>query len=221
MAKNFSYHVNELGHYMSDPIPLGPRISWEMRDDPRRMVFVLSRYKFVAKMLQTKSPVLEVGCGEAFGTPIVVQATGHVVGIDLDAGAITDGWASRQGMTGLEMRHQDILAGPPEGTFQGAYSLDVIEHIPEAQEKVFMDNIVSTLPSDGVCLIGTPNKTAAAYASEAASSQHINLKDHRTLRALMDEYFQNVFLFSMNDEVVHTGFEPMAHYLFAMGVGRR
>jgi hypothetical protein len=37
----------------------------------------------------------------------------------------------------------------------------------------------------------------------------------------MTRYFQNVFVFSMNDEVVHTGFSPMAHYLFAMGVGVR
>jgi len=35
----------------------------------------------------------------------------------------------------------------------------------------------------------------------------------------MDKYFENSFIFSMNDEVVHTGYEPMAHYLFGMGVG--
>jgi hypothetical protein len=28
-------------------------------------------------------------------------------------------------------------------------------------------------------------------------------------------------MFSMNDEVVHTGFQPMAHYLFAIGAGTR
>lgn len=27
------------------------------------------------------------------------------------------------------------------------------------------------------------------------------------------------FLFSMNDEVVHTGYYPMAHYLIAVGIG--
>ena len=32
----------------------------------------------------------------------------------------------------------------------------------------------------------------------------------------MLKYFENVFLFSMNDEVVHTGFSPMAHYLFVI-----
>jgi hypothetical protein len=37
----------------------------------------------------------------------------------------------------------------------------------------------------------------------------------------MAEHFENVFVFSMNDEVVHTGFTPMAHYLLAIGAGRK
>ncbi len=36
------------------------------------------------------------------------------------------------------------------------------------------------------------------------------------MKALLEHYFENVFLFSMNDEVVHTGYYPMAHYLFAV-----
>ena len=37
----------------------------------------------------------------------------------------------------------------------------------------------------------------------------------------MLRYFHDVFMFSMNDEVVHTGFHAMAHYLFALCVGKR
>ena len=33
----------------------------------------------------------------------------------------------------------------------------------------------------------------------------------------MQQFFHNVFIFSMNDEVVHTGYAPMAHYLLALG----
>ena len=38
---------------------------------------------------------------------------------------------------------------------------------------------------------------------------------------LLEGHFDNVFLFSMNDEVVHTGFHPLAHYLFAVCAGRK
>jgi len=50
---------------------------------------------------------------------------------------------------------------------------------------------------------------------------HINLKSAATLRESLARRFTNVFIFSMNDEVVHTGFTPMAHYLFALCTGVR
>jgi len=34
-------------------------------------------------------------------------------------------------------------------------------------------------------------------------------------------YFANVFIFSMNDEVVHTGFGKMSHYNIALCCGPR
>jgi hypothetical protein len=34
---------------------------------------------------------------------------------------------------------------------------------------------------------------------------------------LLQEFFHNVFIFCMNDEVLHTGFHKMAHYIFALG----
>ena len=36
-----------------------------------------------------------------------------------------------------------------------------------------------------------------------------------------NELFHNVFIFGVNDEVVHTGFIKMAHYLIGMGCYRK
>src|SRR5437764_1144028 len=60
------------------------------RDDPRRLLFVLSRYKFVAKMLGGKRRVLEVGCADAFGTRLVMQEVASVTAIDFDPVFIRD-----------------------------------------------------------------------------------------------------------------------------------
>lgn len=54
-------------------LKMGPWTSWSMMNDARHMAFVLSRYKFVAKMLEGRKRVMEVGCGDAFGLPIVAQ----------------------------------------------------------------------------------------------------------------------------------------------------
>jgi hypothetical protein len=52
---------------------LGLLKNWEWYDDPRRLLFSMARYKFVAKMLAGRKSVLEVGCGDAFCAPIVRQ----------------------------------------------------------------------------------------------------------------------------------------------------
>jgi 2-polyprenyl-3-methyl-5-hydroxy-6-metoxy-1,4-benzoquinol methylase len=88
------------------------------------------------------------------------------------------------------------------------------------QEHEFLRTACINLKPDGFCVIGTPNDTASQYASEATKAAHVNLFTAEKLTALMNRYFRNVFLFCMNDEVVHTGFYPMAHYLMALGCGK-
>jgi 2-polyprenyl-3-methyl-5-hydroxy-6-metoxy-1,4-benzoquinol methylase len=110
---------------------------------------------------------------------------------------------------------------PVEGSFDSAFSLDVIEHIPPILEAKFLSNIVNSVSDDGIVIIGTPNITAHEYASEGSRLGHVNLKSGDTLRQSLSDYFSNVFIFSMNDETIHTGFSPMAHYLLAMGVGKK
>jgi len=41
------------------------------------------------------------------------------------------------------------------------------------------------------------------------------------LKKTMEKHFANVFMFSMNDEVVHTGYHKMAHYLLALCCTKR
>jgi cyclopropane fatty-acyl-phospholipid synthase-like methyltransferase len=199
---------------------LGPYTTHIWRDDPRHLGFLLARYKFCAKMLEGKRRALEVGCGDAFGVPVVLQTVGHVHGIDFEPLLLEDNRKRLAGKS-CSFSELDITLAKPEGTFDAAYSLDVIEHIPADREHLFFENICSALERTGVFIMGTPNVTASPYASEGSRIGHINLKSNSDVRALMSGYFENVFMFSMNDEVVHTGYGPMAHYLIGMGVGVR
>ena len=81
-----------------------------------------------------------------------------------------------------------------------------------------MHNILRNLKTHSVFILGTPNITAAKYQSEQSNIGHINLYSYERLKNMMSKYFHHVFMFSMNDEVVHTGFGDMAHYIFSIGV---
>ena len=196
---------------------LGLMSSQVWHDDPRRLVFVLARYKFVAKMFSGLQHVLEVGCADGFGTRIVRQEVQALTAVDFDPIFVEHAKANMNPRWSFECLVHDMLAAPLPRGFDGVYAVDVLEHIPPGDpERRFVGNLVASLHDRGVCLLGTPSLQSQAYASPQSRAGHVNCKDAPGLRALMSEFFHNVFLFSMNDEVVHTGFYPMAHYLWAL-----
>lgn len=191
------------------------------RDDPRRLLFVLARYKFVAKMFSGMKRVLEVGCADAFGTRIVRQEVGEVVATDFDPVFIERNRNQPQSRWPISFKVHDMLAGPLADDFDGVYAVDVLEHIPPADEDLFLGNIAASLNPHGVCLIGSPSLQSQVYASLPSKAGHVNCKDLPGMKTTMARHFHNVFMFSMNDEVLHTGFHSLAHYLWAVCCDRR
>ena len=190
------------------------------QDDPRRLAILLSRYKFVAKMLTGKKSVVEVGCADAFGTRVVQQEVPNVTVLDFDPIFINDVVSRAQAEWPLTALVHDILDGPiPDKPYEAAYSLDVIEHISKSDEDTFMRNIADSVGNNGVFIVGSPSLDSQIHASAQSKIGHVNCKTAEELRDLLERFFYNIFIFSMNDEVVHTGFYPMAHYYFAICCG--
>jgi 2-polyprenyl-3-methyl-5-hydroxy-6-metoxy-1,4-benzoquinol methylase len=190
-------------------------------DDPRRLAFTLSRYKFASKILSGKTNVLEVGCADAFATRIVQQEVGKVTVVDFDPVFIKDVTTRKSGRWAVEAHLHDMVAGPFAGEFDGAYAMDVLEHILPENEDKFLANINASLLPNGVAVYGMPSLESQTYASPGSKAGHVNCKSGPDLKATLLRHFENVFLFSMNDEVVHTGYYPMAHYLIGVCVNPR
>jgi len=200
---------------------LGLMTSQAWDDDPKRLAFTLARYKFVAKMLSGRNHVLEVGCGDAFGTRIVCQDVRKLTAVDFDPIFVEDVNRRMRPNWRFDCFAHDMLEGPVPGEYDGAYALDVLEHIQPANEARFMANLAASLVPYGVAVIGMPSLESQAYASEISKAGHVNCKSMPELKKALEKHFFNVFMFSMNDEVVHTGYHKMAHYLIALCVGPR
>ena len=185
-------------------------------DDPRRLVFTLARYKFVSKMLSGKQRVLEVGCGDAFASRIVKQEVAELTVIDFDPVFMADIDERKDPAWPMRSAVHDMLSGPFSGTYDAIYSMDVLEHIPPDQEGAFLRNVLASLDRSGVLIIGMPSLESQAHASPQSKVGHVNCKSGKDFKFFLELYFHNVFLFSMNDEVVHTGYYPMAHYLISI-----
>jgi 2-polyprenyl-3-methyl-5-hydroxy-6-metoxy-1,4-benzoquinol methylase len=195
---------------------LGLMVNESWNEDPRRTVFTLSRYKFVSKMLHGRTKVLEVGCADAFGTRIVQQTVGAITAVDFDPLFIADVHERTNPNWPLDARVHDMLSGPVEGGFDAAYALDVLEHMKAEDEHHFIRNVVLSVTDNAAVIMGMPSIESQAYASPQSKAGHVNCKTGPDLKETMERHFHSVFLFSMNDEVVHTGYYPMAQYLLAL-----
>src|SRR6266702_3899009 len=185
---------------------LGLMVNQVWNEDPKRTLFTLARYKFVARMLGGRKHVLEVGCADAFGTRIVQQAVGKVTAVDFDPIFIADVKERMNSHWPLDAFVHDMRAGPVPGAFDAAYALNVLEHIPERDEHQFIGNVVRSLTADGVAIFGMPSLASQPYASSQSKAGHVNCKQGEGLKQTLEQHFHSVFVFSMNAEMVHTGF---------------
>lgn len=200
-------------------VELGQHWSYNILNDPKRLAFVLARYKFAARLVTRGKRVLELGCSEGFGGRLLAEFATSYTGVDLDAEAIA---VARRNLNEPKYTFIDgSFLGLRQGGFDSVVSLDVIEHIEREREHEFFETCYYNLGEDGACVIGTPNITASAYASPASQLGHVNMFDGPRLRRSLQRYFHNVFLFGLNDEVAHTGYTPMAHFLMALAVYKR
>lgn len=202
-------------------ISLGPWTSYSLINDPKHLSFVLARYKFVAKMLQGKDLVVEVGCGDGFGIPIIANAVKNLLCIDWDERNIEGCKRRLKHIKNVSYAKVDLNKTHLKISADAMFSIDVIEHLEPQLENTFLNNMCRMLTDESVMITGTPNITSNEYATERSRIQHINLKSMEDLKILTEQRFKYCFLFGMNDEVLHTGYNPMCHYIWSIGAGKK
>lgn len=196
-------------------VRLGSHLTYQFMNSPRKVLYAAAYYKFAAKMVGAEARVLDVGCGEGMGTCILAAECASAHGIDLDADAIAVA-SSNWKKDNISFEEGDFLSRTRE-PFDAVVSFDVIEHILPEHTGAFMSLMMAHLKEYGIAIVGTPNITSDQYASPLTRAGHVNLFSGERLASEMAKHFKHVFMFGANDEIVHTGFLPMAHYLIAVG----
>lgn len=199
---------------------MGDIASFNWMDDPKRLLFSLAKYKFISNFVEKDHHVLEIGCSDGFCSQIVAEKVKKYNGIDISKEAIDSAnlyvQNIRSNMTFEEMDVFDKEIVQKLGVYDIVFSLDVLEHIEKKKEEIFIQNIVKLLNKNGIILIGMPSLQSQIYASDLSKIGHINCKDASELKNFLKKYFQYIYIFGVNDEMVHTGFEKLRHYNIAL-----
>ena len=97
--------------------------------------------------------------------------------------------------------------------------IDFIEHFNKSQGSLILNKCSNLLErKGGTLIVGTPSVYSSKYRSKRSRIQHIHEYDGMELKDLCSKYFNRTFLFSMNDELVHTGFYKLAWFNFVICV---
>lgn len=199
----------------TEKITLSNAVSDEWRSDPKHLSFSLSRYKFVSKMLEGYNKVLEVGAGDGFKSDIIFKVVKNLTLCEYNNLHIKEYQGNAKYIV------HDFVKGRLKNSFDGIYAIDVLEHIDKKKENIFIKNILLSLNKNGILIFGMPTIESQKYASKLSKIGHVNCKSKNSLRKLMQNFFHNVFMFSMNDEMVHTGYDKMSHFIFAVCANKK
>jgi len=196
---------------------LGSMATDRWRSDSKLLGVTLSRYKFVSKMFTDFDSVLEIGAADAWYSRLVFNEVRKLTLSDFDQIWLDDFNSQEVYLnSSTEYLIHNFVDAKLNRLFEGVYALDVLEHINPSDQSRFLTNVCSSLVPYGAAIFGMPSIESQVYASEGSKLGHVNCQSGAQLKENLKKYFNNVFIFSMSDEVIHTGFMPMAHYLLAL-----
>jgi len=131
------------------------------------------RYHYVLPLVTGKR-VVDVACGEGYGSALMSAAASSVSGVDISADAVTHARSAYAGRANLEFTEGSCLSLPFDaGSVDVLVSFETIEHIHEQAE--FLDEIKRVLKPDGVLILSSPNK--AEYSDKRGYSNEFHIKE--------------------------------------------
>jgi GT2 family glycosyltransferase/SAM-dependent methyltransferase/glycosyltransferase involved in cell wall biosynthesis len=152
------------------------------------------RYLYALTLVEGKT-VLDIACGEGYGTALLAQKATRVVGIDVNVEAVAHA-ARTYLQPNLEFRTGCAEALPiaESQVFEVIVSFETIEHLDEHKQIQFLNEVKRLLKPEGVFLISTPNKRT--YSDQANYRNKFHLKEfyESEFCALLGRFFRTVHL---------------------------
>ena len=158
-------------------------------DDLQVLYEHLHRYFFAADLAEGKR-VLDLGCGEGYGSAILAERAKDVLGVELDPVAIQHAATNYQ-LDNLEFRQASVLELDhlPDGSFDLVVCYEVLEHITEHDELLSLARRV--LCPDGVLVISTPDREIYSEAADYHNPYHVRELSLGEFDELLGRFFSH------------------------------
>jgi len=145
------------------------------------------RYHFASRWAAGKR-VLDVACGEGYGSALLARAAREVTGVDVSAQAIAHARKEYAALANARFVEASCMELPFAGAaFDLVVSFETLEHI--AGQDRFLDEIARVLAPGGVLLLSSPDKREYSDRRNFVNEFHVKELYREELAALVSARF--------------------------------
>lgn len=174
--------------HINNPVlgPFEPYISYEH----------WHRYCYALPFVAGKT-VLDIACGEGYGSAYLATKATRVYGVDVSEEAVRHARATyaHDNLTFFQGSAGEIPL-PGRECLDGIVSFETIEHLDAETQECFAREAKRLLRPDGVLLISTPNRVVYTEAIDHHNPYHLREFTGDEFLAFLKPYFQHVQLLS-------------------------
>jgi len=148
------------------------------------------RYHFASRWAAGRV-VLDVACGEGYGTALLSRTARHVTGVDISEQAIDHATRAYAGLPNVAFKCGSCTRiALPDASVDLAVSFETVEHITEQKE--FLAELARVLKPDGVLLMSCPNKLEYTDKRDYHNEFHVKELYRAELAQLVGAHFPNI-----------------------------
>ncbi len=155
----------------------------------------LAVYEWIAPRVAGLA-VLDLACGEGYGSDVLAGSASSVVGVDANPEAYEHARA-RYVRSNLRFERGMVESFGEPGAFDAVVFLQTVEHVPEPA--AVLEHVGSLLTEAGRAYISTPNVLTLAPPGAERSDNPWHLREyrHQEFRALAESVFPSVRLLGL------------------------
>ncbi len=166
----------------------GERNQPEIRGD---MAYEHWHRYLVARDLVAGAVVVDIACGEGYGTALLAQVARRVIGVDVSAEVIAHARERYAHVPGAEFHVGSCTAIPvAAGSADAVVSFETIEHLVE--HEAFVAEVLRVLGPTGRFVVSTPNKAVYTDATGEINPFHMRELYLDAFVALLAPHFATV-----------------------------